>query len=550
VTQRQVSYSRLDRLLSHITRIQPGEGRAALLFLLHAFLLLASYQMVKALREAFVLSKFSAETRSYVVAAMAVLLMIVVPLYSRLRRHMDGAQLLRVVTIFFAVTLPLFALLFYNGASIEFPFYVWVSIYGVMVVAQLWAFAAGSFNVRSGQRLFVVIMLGANLGALAGAKFTGIAIGTLKPLGLMIVATCTLAATLLLARPERAAIPEGSRAVPAARRTLPKPRLLGGIGVVLRDRYLLLIAVFVVLLNWINTTGEYILGDFVKAHAAANVPGGDVDALNLYIGAFYGNFQFWVTLLSLAIQLVLVARIYQVLGIRGALLVHPVIVALGYGLLAFAPLLGGFIPIFSLIRRIKVADNGVDYSLMNTTRQALFLPVGEQAVYDSKIAIDTFFVRFGDLIQAVAVFIGLELLGWKSHQFAILNLVLSLIWIGLAVVMGRAYTRMARDKLSVTPPEVVESIPDLLCLPGRPFNHPVPPAAFHSVDPGDVLMLHAACHNGHALPHWVRFDVWRRTFTGALPVNFELTELRITVTASNMDGLKAHSSFAVRRISM
>jgi AAA family ATP:ADP antiporter len=547
VTQRLSSYSRLDRLLSHITRIQPGEGRAALLFLLHAFLLLASYQMVKALREAFVLSKFSAETRSYAVAAMAVLLMIVVPLYSRVRHHLDGAQLLRAVTIFFAVTLPLFALLFYNGVSIAFAFYVWVSIYGVMVVAQLWAFAAASFNVRAGQRLFVVIMLGANLGALVGAKFTGLAIATLKPMGLMIVATGTMAVTLLLARPERAAIPEGSRSVPAVRRTPPKARLLGGIGVVLRDPYLLLIAMFVMLLNWINTTGEFILADFVKAHAVASVPAGDDDAMSLYIGSFYGNFQFWVTLLSLAIQLVLVARVYQVLGMRGALLVHPVIVALGYGLLAFAPLLGGFIPIFSLIRRIKVADNGVDYSLMNTTKQALFLPVGEQALYDSKIAIDTFFVRFGDLIQAVGVFIGIELLGWKSHQFAILNLVLSLVWIALAVKMGHAYSRVAHERLSTTPPEVVESIPDLLCMPGKPFNHPVPPAAFHSVDPGDVLILHAACHNGGHLPHWIRFDGWRRTFTGALPVNAEITELRITVTASNMDGLKAHSSFAVRR---
>src|SRR5262249_35282068 len=149
------------------------------------------------------------------------------------------------------------------------------------------AYAAGSFNVRAGQRLFVVIMLGANLGALVGAKFTGLAIGVLKPLGLMIVATCTMTATLLLARPERAAIPDGSRAVPVARRTPPKPRLLGGIGVVLRDRYLLLIAVFVMLLNWINTTGEFILADFVKAHAIASVPAGNEDALGLYIGSFY-----------------------------------------------------------------------------------------------------------------------------------------------------------------------------------------------------------------------------------------------------------------------
>ena len=174
------------------------------------------------------------------------------------------------------------------------------------------------------------------------------------------------------------------------------PHLLGGIGLVLRDRYLLLIALFVVLLNWINSTGEFILGAYVKAHAHAQIAatGGGEEALSEYIAAFMGNFNFWVTLIGLGIQLLLVARIYRLVGMRGALLVHPVIVAVGYGLLAFAPMLGGFIPIFSLIRRIKVADNGVDYSLMNTTRQALFLPVDRDSKYEGKMAIDTFFWRF------------------------------------------------------------------------------------------------------------------------------------------------------------
>ena len=77
--------------------------------------------------------------------------------------------------------------------------------------------------------------------------------------------------------------------------------------------------------------------------------------------------------------------------------------ALGYGLLVFGLMLGGFIPFFYLVRRIKFAENGVDYSLMNTTRQAP-VPAGRsRPKYDGKTAIDTFFCRFGDLIQAVGV---------------------------------------------------------------------------------------------------------------------------------------------------
>ena len=43
--------SRFERLLGIVTRVRPGEGRSAFLFFLHGFLLLTSYQVVKALRE-------------------------------------------------------------------------------------------------------------------------------------------------------------------------------------------------------------------------------------------------------------------------------------------------------------------------------------------------------------------------------------------------------------------------------------------------------------------------------------------------------------------
>ena len=542
------SLTRFEQLLSYVTRVAPGEGRTAFLFFLHGFLLLASYQVVKALREAFMLAKFSAETRAYAVAAMALVLMLVVPLYGRLRHHLDGAHLLRAVTLFFVLTLPLFAVLAHHEVSIAFAFFIWVGIYGVMVVSQMWAFAADSFNVRSGQRLFVVIMLGSNLGALAGSKVTQLAVSALSPMGLMILATCTLGATLFLSTPARAAIPEGSRVIEIDR-SRPIPRILGGIGLVLRDRYLLTIALFVVLLNWINTTGEFILADFAKADAVARVAesGGALD-LGTLITEFYGNFNFWVTLISLAIQLFLVSRIYQLVGVRGALLVHPIIVALGYAALVIAPLIGGFIPIFSLIRRIKFAENGLDYSLMNTTRQALFLPVDRDSKYDGKTAIDTFFWRFGDLIQAVGIYVGLNLLDWRMHEFAVLNLALSLVWIALAARMGRDYSRKSHENMVNIAPEVVDPIPDLLYSPGESFTHPVPPTAFYDAEPGDVLKLRACCDDGHRLPHWLHFNVHHQSFVGKPPAHIEITELRITVIASNLDGLEARSTFMVKRL--
>ncbi|HEX9207294.1 MAG TPA: Npt1/Npt2 family nucleotide transporter [Steroidobacteraceae bacterium] len=537
--------SRLERLLTVFTRMRPGEGRSAMLFFLHGFLLLSSYQIVKALREALILTKFPAEVRAYAVAVMALVLMFVVPLYGYVRRRLDGARLLRAVTLFFVVTLPLFAGLLWAGAPIEFVFFIWVGIYGLMVVSQMWAFAADSFNLKSGQRLFPLIMIGANLGALVGSKLAQLAAATLSPAGLMVLATSTLAATLLLAGPERAAVPEGSRAI-AAEHGRPVPRLLGGIGLVLRDRYLLQIAVLVVLLNWINTTGEFILADLVKAEAVRRIAADSTLDMSTLLTAFYGNFQFWVTVVGLFIQLFLVSRIYRTVGIRGALLIHPILVAVGYGLLAISPLLGGFVPVFTLIRWVKVMENSVDYSLMNTTRQALFLPVDRDSKYDGKTAIDTFFWRFGDLIQAGTVFVGINLLHWQAPQFALLSLGLALVWLWLANGIGHGFGQKALENVINVAPEAADPIPDLHYLPGEPFRHVVAASAFRDADPGDVLHLRACCEDGRPLPRWLQFDSRSRAFVGTGPASVE--ELRIAVIASDVDGMEARSFFMIRRV--
>lgn len=531
--------SPFERLLTLFTRIRPGEGRSTFLFFLHGFLLLFSYLIVKALREAFILTDFSAEVRAYGVAVIALVLMFLVPAYGAVRRRLDGARLLQAVTLFFALNMLGFAAAAYFGISTSFTFFVWVSIFGVMITAQFWAFAADTFNLKSGQRLFPVIMMGANLGGLAGAKFAAVAVDSLQPVGLMVVATLVLATTLVVANPAGAAVPEGSRALSPEHGDKPA-KLLGGIELVMRDRYLVLVALFVVLLNWINSTGEFVLADLVTRDADAQVAASaGAVTKGAVITAFYGDFQFWVTLVGLLIQLLLVARVYRWVGVQGALVVLPIVAALGYGLIVF-------VPIFSIIRLVKIGENSVNYSLMNTTRHALFLPVDRDAKYEGKTAIDTFFWRVGDLIQAGVVFAGLHWLDWTAANFALLNLALALVWIGLAFAIGREFRALAQKNSFNVPPEVGQPIPDLMYAPGQPFRHFVPADAFLDADPGDVLNLSARLAGGQPLPRWVQFDSRRRAFLGTCPDGY-CEEVTIEVVASDVDGTQAASIFVMRR---
>jgi AAA family ATP:ADP antiporter len=118
-------------------------------------------------------------------------------------------------------------------------------------------------------------------------------------------------------------------------------------------------------------------------------------------------------------------------------MILPLVALGGYATLAFGAAIG-------VVRIVKILENSADYSIQNTTRQALFLPTSREVKYKAKAAIDTFFVRTGDVMSAVVVAMGTAL-ALKIEQFAAANLVLAGIWIALAVSVLRHYRRIAGD---------------------------------------------------------------------------------------------------------
>ncbi|HSB55644.1 MAG TPA: hypothetical protein VLD58_14890, partial [Gemmatimonadales bacterium] len=59
----------------------------------------------------------------------------------------------------------------------------------------------------------------------------------------------------------------------------------------------------------------------------------------------------------------------------------------------------------------------------------------------AKQAIDSFFVRAGDVLSALLIYVGTTQLAFGPSQFARVNLALALVWLGLAFLVGRAYVR-------------------------------------------------------------------------------------------------------------
>jgi AAA family ATP:ADP antiporter len=429
-------WAAVERVLSLSAPVRAGEGKAVLLLLLKGFLLLSSYYLLKPVREALILTEGTAELRSYAVAVQALVLLGVIPLYNAFYRRVNRVALIRWITLFLCSNLLVFYVLGRLDTRIGFAFFVWLGIFSILIVAQFWAFAADLYNVESGQRLFAIIAIGASLGAFVGSMAAKSLFAALGPFGLMLLALCGLLLTLPLSPRAAAAIPEGSR------NQQPPPYydavtgVLKGFQVVLTDRYLRLIALFVILLNWVNTTGEYILAKYVVMHAESMLATGTgVLTKGQIIGEFYSGFFAWVNILGLLMQLFMVYRVYRFVGIHGALLVLPVVSLFGYASVAL-------LPVAAAIVAVKVIENSVDYSLLNTTRHALFLPVPRELKYSGKTAIDTFFWRIGDLTQAGVVYLGSAVLGLGITAFAAFNAVLAVVWLVAARAIGRGYQRL------------------------------------------------------------------------------------------------------------
>jgi ATP:ADP antiporter, AAA family len=438
----------VERVLRIFTEVRAGEATTVLLLTLDVFLLLTAYYLLKTVREPLILKvEHGAEVKSYAAAGQAVLLVGLVHAYAWLAKRYGRLLLLTITSLFFVSNLVLFYFLGRMGVPLGVPFYLWVGCFSLTVIAQFWSFANDVYTPEQGKRLFAIVGVGSSFGAIFGSRIAGALVVPLGPYWMMLVAAGVILLSVGLIRfvdaRESARATSEAKALEAKAGEAKAPEApvggTGGFTLILRDRYLLMIALLSLILNWVNSTGEYVLDRTLIEGATRQVADGTAGALNVeqIIGVFKADFFFWVNVIGAVLQLFLVSRIIKFFGLRVALMVMPVIALGGYTTMAFIPLL-------SLVKGAKIAENSADYSIQNTSRQMLFLPLSREAKYNAKAVIDTVFVRGGDVMSAVVVAVGSQLAFGTKH-FAMVNMALILAWIGLVWMIGRTFQERTRD---------------------------------------------------------------------------------------------------------
>jgi AAA family ATP:ADP antiporter len=437
----------IERLLG--AEVRAGEGRLVFVFFVNLLLLLTAYYVLKVVREPLILMHGGAVSRSYARGVQAMLLIAIVPVYGLLANRVEPGRLVNWINAFFIVSLGVFVALGALDLSIGFAFFVWLGIFSTMAIAQFWSLANDLFTEVEGKRLFPLVAAGGTLGGIVGSQIAARGLARLGPYELMGVASALLVLCMALTHFGRVEAATYRKSHPHVQIEHPRDAS-GGFTLLLRDRYLLLIGASVLLLNLINTTGDYVLAEMVNDYATS-LYGGGADAeqpRSRFIGAFYGDFQTIITLLTALVQFFLVARVFKTAGVERALLFLPLFVVAGYGLSALAPL-------FLVVVLVKVTENSADYSLQNTVQQALFLPTSRDAKYKAKTAIDTFLVRVGDLGSASLVLAGIEA-GLGARGFAWVNVGLGLVWIAVALQLAERHRALCSPPSDAPQPVIAE----------------------------------------------------------------------------------------------
>jgi AAA family ATP:ADP antiporter len=136
------------------------------------------------------------------------------------------------------------------------------------------------------------------------------------------------------------------------------------------------------------------------------------------------------TSLAALLQMFVVSRLVRYAGFGPTFLVLPVIALMGATAIAL-------VPVLAVVRVAKIGENATDYSVNNTMRQMLWLPTTTEMKYQAKQAVDTSFVRMGDVGSAVTVAVLAGVLGLGIRAFAVTNLFLLVGWLFLAAAILR-----------------------------------------------------------------------------------------------------------------
>ena len=360
--------------------VLPSERAALMLGFAFHFCVLASYYLVRPLRDALGLEGGAGQLQ-WLFTATFVVMLLMVPVFGTLASRLPATRFVPLIYRLIAVSMLLFGLLIANHiapVAVGRVFFVWISIYNLFIVSIFWSVLVDRFSSEQGRRLFGFIAAGGTLGTFIGPLLAASMVGRLGPVALTVAAALLLEVAVRCYRAllSRTRSQSGSLVLDERRMG---GSILAGVTLILRSPYLLGLVAFMLLHTSAATLLYFEQGRIVAGSYA------DVGSRT----QFFAVVDLLVSALTLICQLLLTAPLIRLIGVGGALAALPVAAMAAFAAMALAP-----VP--TTVALAQGLRRAVEFAIVRPAREVLWTVVSREEKYKAKNVIETLVYRGGD----------------------------------------------------------------------------------------------------------------------------------------------------------
>ena len=346
------------------------------------FLVLSSWYILRPVRNEMAVA--NVEELPYLLAAGAILMLLVNPLYSWMASKSDLRKIVFFCYSFFILNLIFFLLswrVFDLGDSIWLGrvFYVWCNIYSFFVVSIFWVVIINLYRDSRTRSFYGIIMAGGSIGALFGSAISKRFSNSFNEFGLEFFSMFS-AVLLFLAMLLAIFITSKSKNSNQLEFNNVGGGSFDGIKNSLQRNEIRNIAIYVWL--W---TGLMTIQWITAINIVENWSQDSAQRLR-----FFATVEQVTSPLTLIVQLFLTNIIIKKFGIKNIMVMYGLLFCLAY--LAY-----GLMPSIISVGVVTVILRIFEYGINKPTRETIFSALQKNDRYKSTVFIDTFIARFGDL---------------------------------------------------------------------------------------------------------------------------------------------------------
>jgi ATP:ADP antiporter, AAA family len=411
----------------------------------------SSYTLTKTVRDAFFLANLPASKLPYVFLAVGALTALASLFFSRFTWRRASWEGLAWISMVAALSLGVFSQLFRFQASwVPVAFYLWVNVYGLILVAEFWLFANSISNPREARRTFGPVgsagIVGGLIGGLIAAPLARL--WTLPSLLLVAAVLQGAVALLVKLRASHTASAEPVESVPA--RTIDA----------IRHPYVRWLALAALCSVMVTGVVDYLF----KVQIQSRYPS------SAQLASFLGLFYTATNLAAIALQWIGTGWMVRRFGAAWVSSLLPAGLTLGAGMI-FA------FPGFAAVTASRFWDQVARMSVSRSTGELFYFPLEPSLRRKAKALIGAGLERMGDGFAGLVILGAGAAMGASMFVLASVVAVLLALWVlawlriraGYVAELGRNLRRLNLEghkvKISLREASLLHEMERLLASP-------------------------------------------------------------------------------------